>query len=83
MNTKLYEYKKVFLLDHILADTYVQLRPLEDNSYARTTYKQMHELSKFTYIINEFFLEPDMLSGVSARVFKGADRLLAFNYKIK
>lgn len=40
MNTKLYEYKKVFLLDHILADTYVQLRPLEDNSYARTTYKQ-------------------------------------------
>lgn len=43
----------------------------------------MHELSKFTYIINEFFLEPDMFSGVSARVFKGADRLLAFNYKIK
>ena len=83
MNMKLYEYKKVFLLDHILADTYIQLRPLEDNSYARTTYKQMHELTKFTYMINDFFLEPDMFKGVSFRVFEGADRLLAFNYKIK
>lgn len=83
MNMKLYEYKKVFLLDHILADTYVQLRPLENNNYAKTAYKQMHELSKFTYMINDFFLEPDMFKGVSARVFTRQDRLLAFNYKIR